>query len=827
MAKYPGPIRFAMFTGPVSPLLGGGGSNDMPAKGVVACPRTWGVTEIKLHAGGKTSTSFDDRGHADIPEGRTSKGRFYFAPFEDVVTVTWKLKNPENAGTLVFELFVAGSGNPVWRRTLAADDARKERFEASWDGSFPSGEWTKPGDFPDCAVTVEHSPYMLKVTAQGNAEDGFVERWTYFDVLVEKIELFWGGVGRIPTGAPAGVTTHFERRTIQDERALVADLATKVGGGGTIDASARYVVALPSNQFPRTVEEQKNDSMFAGHRDQWGDGPRIPLLAKVWIRKADDSGVHGGDAAKALGKTKFLWDWEGEDEIANINAIHVNAAVKAFLTDTLDYKRNDGTCPPGSTNCHADHGGKRGGTTTVFPSTPAFPVTRCTRRVWAATSEAVLTGTDAATTGVVFQPSRMARDTYRVTVYLASEKAGGALALDVTDSGADLRRDHPELPHASTGWFEIARVVRARYVRKAPAVEAADLGMSTTEYRRAGLVLDWVPGPTDENEFQRDYEAYFQRILANNLHDESDAPAVDFKKPAADLVRAMADAFEGINQFTGNGPAGAAAAFTAHSWEVFHRKKKVDAIRSYVEKPRKINAPEKSYRSWRRRHPAPQDDSTWLLNFYDRLSRKKQEKIDRALAADLLARGTRNAHEYVDKLKTATVQGFKVIGGQRLNATREDGFICFHCVDSVQLRRSNGTFVEVPTSVGGLAPSDSTTTDRKKAINLMYIPHTVPVHRIGVPDVYDVSVSPIIKHEIGHNFYLVHAPAAPDAPREAGGNWPAFHDAADMLCLMNYDPRSDHLCGMCNVRLRGWAAKASSGPGFVDLSNTAAANKRP
>jgi hypothetical protein len=32
---------------------------------------------------------------------------------------------------------------------------------------------------------------------------------------------------------------------------------------------------------------------------------------------------------------------------------------------------------------------------------------------------------------------------------------------------------------------------------------------------------------------------------------------------------------------------------------------------------------------------------------------------------------------------------------------------------------------------------------------------------------------------------------------------------------------------MCNVRLRGWAAKASSGPGFVDLSNTAATNKKP
>ncbi len=826
MAKYPGPISFAAFTGPSSPLLLDAGSNDQPARGLKACPQTWGVEAITLSAGGKRSTSYADRGHDAVAAGRDADGRFYFAPKSDAVTIAWRLKNPSGAETLRLELFAAGNGVPVWQRTLAAGDAQRGAIDG-WDGSFPHDEWVAQARFPHDLVTVEHSPYMLKATAEGSAEEGFVERWTYFDVLVEKIELRWGGVGRIPAGRPTGVSDNYQARTIADERALVARLANLTTGTGAVDAGVRYAVDLPSNQFPRTVDEQKNDAMFAGHRDQWGDGPRIPLVAGVWVRAADDSGVFAGDTAKALGKAKFLWDWEGEDELTQLDARYPHDALKDFLRDTLDYKRNDGTCPPNSTNCHVEHGGKRGGAA-VFIAQGAFALTRGTRRVWASLSEAALTGDDAGLTGVTFQPSRMSRDTYRVTVYLASERAGAGAAVDVVDAAAALKLAHEDLPFAATGVFEVKRVVRSRYVRKAPAVEVADLAASTTEYGRAGLVLDWAAGPADENLFHAQYNEYVARILEDRLHNEANVAQAGFKKPAADLVRGLADAFEGIDQFTGGTLAGTPPAFTAHSWEVFSLRQKVDAIRWYVrEKPRKINGPKRKYNKWRAAHPLPADDSQWLLDFYDDLSAKRKLKVDARLSSRSFDRGCSDAEGYKKKLQTASMQGFKVVAGQQLNATAEDGFICFHCFDSLQFRRPNGTLVEAPSSVGGLAPSDSTTVDRKKAINLMYLPHTVPLNRIGVPNVYDVSVSPIIKHEVGHNFYLVHAPAAHDAPREAGGFEVTFHDAADLRCLMNYDTRSDHLCGLCNVRLRGWALKATSGGGFVDLSNVSATNRVP
>ncbi len=59
--------------------------------------------------------------------------------------------------------------------------------------------------------------------------------------------------------------------------------------------------------------------------------------------------------------------------------------MRTFLTDSLEYLRARGECPPGSTNCHQDHGGKRGGTKKVFARLPNLTKgsTACAMRKWA------------------------------------------------------------------------------------------------------------------------------------------------------------------------------------------------------------------------------------------------------------------------------------------------------------------------------------------------------------------------------------------------------------------------------------------------------------
>jgi hypothetical protein len=214
-----------------------------------------------------------------------------------------------------------------------------------------------------------------------------------------------------------------------------------------------------------------------------------------------------------------MWDWESQDEIAALPGGH-NAAVAAFLTRSLDYKRNDPNGPPGSTNCHVEHGGKRGAGAAVFGrlAPVSAATTACVTRTWATFEQAMLAGPQAGCVGVVFQPSRIGGDTYRVVVHAPPDKCcGGPAVLDVATAGATLRGNFPTLPTARSGIFKMWREVRIRYVRKSAAVATADRAAIGTEYRRADLIADWgsaLDRATDEATLAANFDAWCAHALA-------------------------------------------------------------------------------------------------------------------------------------------------------------------------------------------------------------------------------------------------------------------------------------------------------------------------
>ena len=77
-------------------------------------------------------------------------------------------------------------------------------------------------------------------------------------------------------------------------------------------------------------------------------------------------------------------------------------------------------------------------------------------------------------------------------------------------------------------------------------------------------------------------------------------------------------------------------------------------------------------------------------------------------------------------------------------------------------------------------------------------------------DMKDVDkVYYVVGHEMGHNLYLRHSENTTDKP-------PGHHDTDDHNCIMGYSSSSSglahqapstfepHLCGKCNLKLRGW-----------------------
>jgi hypothetical protein len=408
------------------------------------------------------------------------------------------------ARTGKLELFTRHQKTPLWTRELSTEELTAGDHRLPWDGRVAVCE-----AFPDGVVTVEHSPYKLKLTLEGSGWAECPVAWTYFHVLVDGLELELG-----------------DPRVLA--RARDRDLATSLGRLPAPGQKAE--VRLVCNVFKTNTQEMEDDTDFRHHRAAWGNGPDIPIFARAWLKDSQGRRV---DAPKALGRVRFLWDWEDESEDLSRHT----PRARAFLEQALN--RQCSASRPKGDNAHKDVGGKRGlPSSAVFPKQRGhapqarpregvfpFRVVPCRKRGWAAYSEAWTSGAFAGRTGVLFQPSRIAGDAWRVTVQLAYERRkDGGVALDVEDD-APL----PAAVRASTGVFETWREVHiSRIVRKNPSVAGFSLATVQEQFERAFLrVVDRSGGVTD-----LDAADYNRRIAAavKKLSWETQAaidPAVD------------------------------------------------------------------------------------------------------------------------------------------------------------------------------------------------------------------------------------------------------------------------------------------------------------
>lgn len=464
----------------------------------------FGVVELRLEQGGASSLSHRLPGSKTPRDpGGAGTDTFHFAPGPHLDPGPWtpdagrhdrvKLKvhlyNPFGQIKHAWlELFVRREKSPVWRRELKGDELldgeRELEFQIDpadngtlqagpdWDGSLRSGdehELKKSKRFPDGYVTVEHSPYKLRLTVEGEGLCRAPVAWTYFHVLIDKIELEWGTVDMVPT-----------------KRQWRKDLFNQVLTDG-IAPTANQKIHLVGNQFMANGDRMFDNTLYEKHRERWGRGPKLPVLAKVFVRSCTDAPVL---APRALGHTQFLWDWESKSATTALT----------FVDQATNYKV-DKTHPKGR-NCHADRGGKRSDSAAVFPAQAGtdpkaalqpgkfpFKVAAAGKpRDWAAFTEAWREGVLAAKTGVVFQPSRMAGDKFKFTCHAAHEQNDqGKLRLHVdTDAPLPIQA----ALKVESGEFEIWRRVHlVRYMQKS-AFGAMSLASVKAFYEPAFLDLE-------------------------------------------------------------------------------------------------------------------------------------------------------------------------------------------------------------------------------------------------------------------------------------------------------------------------------------------------
>ena len=447
----------------------------------------FGVIEIRVKKDeNKKSKSYLAK--ASVPRREPTDGgddKFCFAPGTQWTAGTWTedanktdkvkiwyhLYNPYSLITEAkLELFRRFDKTAIWERDLGKEELLDGEHELEfgptgnktkeWDGKL-NGKTT---DFPDAFLTTEHSPYKLRLTVKGEGISKSPIAWTFFHVLIHKMELEWGPDEAV-TNVGAG-TALDKRKPFQDLKALVGDPT----GGGKI--------FLISNLFKTADGEMLDNSLFTLYETDWGDGPEIAVFAKVWVRDSNGAAVL---APKALGETKFLWDWESKSKKSK----------NKFVKTAQDYDQKKSK--PKGLNCHEVRGGKReNNNKPVFPPKGGYAAAGALtdgtfpfevkavddKRKWAAYSKAWREGKLAAKTGVLFQPSRMAGDSYKLTVYAAHE-----IEDDKRKPRLDVDKDPPlkidDTLKVESGEFETWRKLHfRRYMTKNGATTAAFGGVA-------------------------------------------------------------------------------------------------------------------------------------------------------------------------------------------------------------------------------------------------------------------------------------------------------------------------------------------------------------
>ena len=807
-----------------------GGNNvnhlRVPEYGLVGLHVATDKTSSKCHLPDGTPMSKDwDKGNDD----------FHFAPEKETIKIIYEI---DDACAVIeeakLELFCRFREAPLWSLDLVKlgpDWYAHGRHVIEWDGRLPeqpaaeqAGEDSDQGlkhkltalptkeikdVFPDGYVTLEHTPYKLKLTVSNaiiRASNAVA--WTYFQILIKNIELELGPEEIIPKiSADQLARDKAVRKRIADDGGLPKDK----------DATPRKVLLL-SNVYKTALTEMDDNTAYTQLETAWDDGPNIPLIAKIRLADSTDAEVKLESADKgsvALGKAKFLWELEDADE--DVDGQQSAAIPNAFLKNAINYYKNgtdatraakDHTYPKGD-NCHVDRGGKRGpDAKTIFPKQDGykpkdaldpgkfpFPVMAAGGkdgpkvRLWASYSCGWTSGKLKGQTGVVFQPSRMAGDTYKVSVYLDCEKSKKD-EFTFDDKAEPLKA--AAAIKASTGVFQIWREVHlARYVRKKGTLAQffpGSLGGVQAHYRMAYVELVDKMG-ADNNYVFSDHRLPGSAVMDYNA-----------------LVRAKLTA-SGSVFFTANLATDAAADHASEDSMV-----KVRTYAEFVQQAHRAVNP----------GAASAGDLALLATAWGMSLNDTSDALG--------ANGTAWSASAPDVRLQATENWLKSWGVETSNKyCGVLGDLCFGIGEPLasDLKLIKG----VKHGVGKEAPT---------GVTFLEFNHTHTYLRdqiaagVGLRYWYGAAVDPSdagrdrcmimfwlagvdkFSHEFGHHMFLPHATSTSGAP---GGVQVDRHDDVDRGCLMSYSPVRPSFCGLCQLRMRGWSA--------TSLDKISAKNKKP
>ena len=782
--------------------------------------------------------------------------------------------------------------------------------------------------FPDGCVTAEFSPYQLKLTVVPKATNitKYPQSvWMYFDVRV-KLELFWGEEAMIPAQRNDGGMPPTRKQTIlAEEKAVLNALRHNDRAQGfQIDSGNREII-IDANNFKEGHDDDFHND-FVKTTELWGEGPRIPVIAEIKVKKSDGTFEL---CPPAVGNARFLWDWEDTDDTQTNpkwkNWVDATATqeTKDFLTNIFQ-STHDLTDPLDSDNCPTSYGGKRVKEKHPFLVEPGyapadllrngefpFHTEVCGQRKWAVFSRAWRKGALAGKTGVLFQPSRIAGDKYKLSVYLYYDQDLDSLAKSATF------RTPAGDAHSTTGFWEVFRRVNLTYIKRAGATAVQLAAVKSLYKKELGMILQDFTEPLNEGRYQaalikkfKDFNEDSNSVTAQKIlplairyafkdpvRQTSNSPAVELKSrddyqqavenafkeykivglevvnanafkleeitvnakvngivvsnqdhlPQGNLLLVLADrggTFQtgNIVQGVASKTSGTVKAIHASLWE----KQIKEELHTKDREVKVVSGTDSTTISWTPLMSRLGDGDkkklrTFLTNvanqaaadavveievqgkYNDKTNRERRDNIrdylERLFAErfviekkSLLAEIVLNKNIYQQYYPTLPEDRAGKTYDWGITLLMQDGFKEY--VDrTVEFNNRKGIYffhfpgrdsIWKPKIAGGFFPDSS---KREKAIvNITTVDDgTHLTHRVeGDNSVIDYkNNNAVAAHEIAHALFIPHAKWKTGRALKPPPFKPGHHVPGD-TCIMNYDLDSDHFCGFCMLRLRGW-----------------------
>ena len=798
------------------------------------------LVKLCLKIGGKASKCYFPPDAPPPKEADTGKDDFHFAPEKETVEIAYELDDACGLiETAKLELFCRFREAALWTLDLAklGDDwLAHGKHIVKWDGrvvtptaaeagtkgsggmehdltKLPADKDVVKDSFIDGYVTLEHTPYKFRLTLGSTKGQGrVITAWTYFQILIKSIEIDLGPEECVPAASvddDRHKSDKAVRKRIEDDGKLPADGATRK-------------VFLLTNVYKTGLAEMDDNTAFTQLETAWKDGPNIPVIAKIRLADSADAEVklESDKGAVALGKAKFLWDWEDVDE--DVDAQQAAANPKGFIKNAINYYKpgtdgsrsaKDHTYPKGD-NCHVDRGGKRGpDAKPVFPKQdgydpkddldagkfpfvviPAGTKEGPENRLWASYSRGWTRGKLKGQTGVVFQPSRMAGDSYKLTVYLDTEKSKKDEF--VFDDKAEPLKAATAIKK-STGTFQMWREVHlARYVRKTASLAEffpGNLAGVQAHYRMAYIEL-------------------VDKMGADNSYAFSDhrlpgGAAPDYNA----LVR---------GKLSGSGSIWFTADLATDSAADHAAEDSMLKVRGYAEFVQKVHlnlntgvaAAANDFSYLAGCYAMSEDDAAEILGSYTASGFSAWTAADEDVRLEatenwLISNAAETAAKYAEALDNwgfgfgePLANDFKIInGGKNGVGTKAPPGVTF-----MEFNYTNTCLRDLNVAGAGLgywygAAIDPTDASRDSCMIMFWL--------AGKDE---------FSHEYGHHMFLPHACSTSGAP---AGVQHDKHDDTDLGCLMSYSAARPGFCGLCQLRMRGWDATA--------LKKTSADNKKP